>query len=283
MSPRAFTVGCVQLNPTDDRPANIEQAAQAIAQAAARGASLVALPEYVSLLHAGGSVMRSHGRTEDTDPALARFRELAALHGIWISVGSLAIAGPHDKLINRSFLITPGGDIAARYDKLHMFDATLPGGRVIRESSSYVPGVRAVVADTPWARLGLSICYDLRFAALYRALAQAGAEILMVPSAFTQATGVLHWKPLLQARAIENRAYVVAAATCGRHPGGHETHGHAMVIDPDGQVLAEAAGTPEVLCVTIDPDAVTLARTRIPSLSHDRDFDIEQPAAQETA
>jgi predicted amidohydrolase len=276
-----FTVACLQATPGDDRHANIDSAAQGVRDAVARGASLVVLPEYVSFLHASGSAMRSHALREEDDPALAAFQRLAGELGAWILVGSLALATHEDRLANRSFLITPQGTIAARYDKIHMFDATLPDGREIRESSSYRPGNCAVVADTPWARLGLSICYDVRFPGLYRALCQAGAQVLMVPSAFTKATGTLHWRALLQSRAIENGAYVVAAATCGTHPGGHQTHGHAMIVDPNGQVIAEAGDEPAVICAEIDLAAVTAARSRIPSLTHDRTFQLESADALE--
>jgi predicted amidohydrolase len=276
-----FTIGCVQVTPGDDREANIAEAAKAIRAAAARGASLVVLPEYVGYLHASGGAMRNAALAEDADPALSAFRALARELGVWIVVGSLALATDSDKLANRSFLLSAQGDIVARYDKIHMFDATLPGGRVICESSSYRSGTRAVVANTPWARLGLSVCYDVRFPALYRALSQAGAQVLMVPSAFTKATGTLHWRALLQARAIENGAYVVAAATCGTHPGGHQTHGHAMIVDPNGQVIAEAGDEPAVLCAEIDVAAVTAFRERIPSLSHDRAFQVERADASE--
>lgn len=276
MSTGQFTVACVQLNPGEDRPANIERAAQGIEEAARRGAELVVLPEYATFLHASGGAMRRQGLPETDDPALPRFRQLARERGLFILVGSLALAREDGKLANRSFMISDKGEIIARYDKLHMFDATLPGGRVIQESSAYAPGTRAVVVDTPWARIGMSICYDVRFPALYRALSQAGAEVLAVPAAFTKATGTLHWKSLLQARAIENGAYVVAAATCGDHPGGHQTFGHAMIVDPNGQVLAEAGDEPEVICATIDLQAVETARQRIPSLTHDRAFDVER-------
>lgn len=276
-----FTVGCVQLNPNDYRADNIAKAERGVKLAASRGAQLVVLPEYVSYLHASREAMRANALPEGEDPALARFRDVAMAEGVWLLVGSLAVAAGEGKLANRSFLISSSGEVMARYDKLHMFDATLPGGRTIRESSSYLPGARAVVALTPWARLGMSICYDLRFPALYRALAQAGAEVLLVPSAFTKATGTLHWRALLQARAIENGAYVVAAATCGRHPGGHETFGHAMVVDPNGCVIAEAGDEPEVICATIEPAQVAMARERIPSLTHDRAFALEAELAKE--
>jgi predicted amidohydrolase len=276
MNSGSFTVGCVQVNPGDDREINIARAADSVKIAASRGASLVVLPEYVSYLHASGNSMRTHSLREEEDPTVPRFRQVAQEQGVWILVGSVALATEDGKLVNRSFLITATGDIAARYDKIHMFDVTLPGGRVIRESSTYRPGTRAVVARTPWARLGLSICYDVRFPLLYRTLSQAGAEVLAVPSAFTKATGTLHWRELLKARAIENGAYVVAAATCGSHPGGHQTYGHAMIVDPNGKVLAEAGDEPDVICATIDIAAVATARSRIPSLTHDRSFELQR-------
>jgi deaminated glutathione amidase len=229
----------------------------------------------VTFLHASGNVMRNNALREEDDPSLVRFRKLAKDEGVWLLVGSLALATDGGKLANRSFLISASGVVVSRYDKIHMFDATLPGGRTIRESSSYDPGTKAVVVDTPWAKIGMSICYDVRFPALYRALAHSGAQILVVPAAFTKATGELHWKALLQARAIENGAYVVAAATCGTHPGGHETFGHAMIIDPNGRVIAEAGDEPEVICATIDMSKVESVRGRMPSLQHDRAFDIQ--------
>ena len=273
---RRFVVGCVQVNPGEDRQQNIERAVEAVEDAAGRGASLIVLPEYVTFLHANGGAMRSNASREEDDPALKRFREVARTQSVWILIGSLTLAAGDGKLANRSFLISADGDIVARYDKIHMFDATLPGGRVIRESSAYAPGSRAVVARTPWAQLGLSICYDVRFPALYRALSQAGAEILMVPSAFTKATGTLHWKSLLQSRAIENGAYVVAAATCGAHPDGHQTYGHSMIIDPDGKILVEAGDEPAVLIAELDLAVVERARARMPSLTHDRAFRVDQ-------
>jgi predicted amidohydrolase len=282
MSADRFNVACVQVNPGEDREANIQRAEQGVREACSRGAHLVVLPEYVTFLHASGTAMRNQALQESEDPALARFRALARERGIWILIGSLALAGADGKLANRSFLISNEGEIVARYDKLHMFDATLPGGRVIRESSAYTPGEQAVVATTPWAKIGMSICYDVRFPALYRALSQQGAEVLVVPSAFTKATGTLHWKALLQARAIENGAYVVAAATCGTHPGGHQTYGHAMIIDPNGQVLAEAGEEPAVICAAIDTGAVAAARQRIPSLTHDRAFKIARAQIEKT-
>jgi len=281
MSAETFVVGCVQVNPKDDREANIREASNGVREAAARGASLVVLPEYVTFLHASGRAMRENAIAEGDEPALPAFCSLAKELQVWILVGSIAVLAENDKLANRSFLISAAGEIVARYDKLHMFDATLPGGREIRESSSYQPGNEAVIAETPWTQLGLSICYDVRFPTLYRELSQAGAEVLAIPAAFTKATGTLHWKSLLQARAIENGAYILAAATCGEHPGGHKTYGHAMIVDPNGAIVAEAGDDPRVICAEIDLSLVRKARAQIPSLRHDRQFAIHRTGAAE--
>jgi predicted amidohydrolase len=180
-----------------------------------------------------------------------------------------------DKIRNRSYLISNRGAVVATYDKLHMFDATLPGGRTIRESAVYEAGSRAVLVESGWGRLGLTICYDLRFPQLYRALAQKGARIIFVPSAFTRATGEMHWHALLRARAIENGCYIVAPATCGTSPESHPTFGHSMVVDPFGSVVMEAGDDPGVFFAELDLDKVDLARSRIPSLTHDRVFSVD--------
>ncbi|UUZ77205.1 carbon-nitrogen hydrolase family protein [Polaromonas sp. P1(28)-13] len=283
MSGTRFIAGCIQVCPDDDRQANIERACDAVQAAVRMGASLIAMPEYVSFLHASGKAMRMSALREEDDPALARFRQLAKEQRIWILIGSLVLAAGEEKAANRSFVISDSGDIVARYDKLHMFDATLPNGRMIRESSSYAQGNQAVLAQTPWGRLGMSICYDVRFPQLYRVLSQGGAEMLVVPSAFTKATGQMHWKTLIQARAIENAAYVLAPATCGTHPGGHETYGHAMIVDPTGKVIAQAGEAPDVICAEIDIAQVAAARGRIPSLLHDHPFElVSEPASRPT-
>ena len=192
--------------------------------------------------------------------------------GIWLSVGSLAIKVAADKVANRSFLMGPDGRIHARYDKIHMFDVELPNGETYEESRNYRPGGEAVVADTPFGRLGLTICYDLRFPHLYRALAKAGASYLTVPSAFTQVTGEAHWHVLLRARAIETGCFVFAAAQSGTHENGRKTFGHSLIVGPWGEVLADGGTQTGVVTADIDPARVSEARGRIPALQHDRDF-----------
>ncbi len=275
-STSSFVVGCVQVNPGEDKALNLSRLIEGVASAKAQGAALVALPEYATFLHASGSAMRANAQDEETHPSLPRLQKLACEQGVWLLVGSLAIKGPEDRMVNRSYLLSSSGAVVSTYDKIHMFDATLKNGRTIRESSAYAPGDRAVVTETPWAKIGMSVCYDVRFPPLYRALAQAGAELIAIPAAFTRQTGLLHWKALLQARAIENGAFVIAPATCGDHPGGHQTFGHAMIIDPNGQILAEAGDTPQVICATIDPAQVADTRSRVPSLTHDRPFELTQ-------
>jgi predicted amidohydrolase len=282
MTATKFVVGLVQTNPGDDRDVNIARAIDGIQKSASAGAALVVLPEYVTYLHASGNAMRANAPTSETE-ILEHFKRAARANQVWVLVGSLVLSTGGAKLLNRSFLITSAGETVATYDKIHMFDATLPGGRVIRESSAYESGDRAVVVGTPWARLGMSICYDVRFPALYRSLAKAGAELLMIPSAFTKATGTMHWQALLQARAIENGAYVIAPGTCGTHPGGHETYGHSLVVDPMGQIIAAAGEDPAVICAEIDTALVAKARQKIPSLTHDRPFTIEQAGAVHAA
>jgi predicted amidohydrolase len=211
-------------------------------------------------------------RTEDTDRALPVFSALAEELGIWLLIGSLAIRISDTRTANRSFLISPQGSIAARYDKIHLFDVDLPSGEQYRESNTVAGGAAAVAADLPWGRVGLSICYDLRFPHLYRTLAKAGAFAFTVPSAFTETTGKAHWHVLLHARAIENGAFVIAPAQGGLHANGRRTYGHSLIISPWGDVLAEAGTEPEIILAEIDPAGSTDARSRIPSLRHDRDY-----------
>jgi deaminated glutathione amidase len=217
---------------------------------------------------------------EEEDASLAAFRQAARELKLFVNVGSLALKVSPEKAANRSFLIAPDGEIVGRYDKIHMFDVDLPGGESYRESRNYRPGELAVVADLPWGRLGMTICYDLRFPALYRALAEAGASFFSIPSAFTRRTGEAHWHALMRARAIENGCFVLAAAQGGVHENGRETYGHSLVIDPWGRVLAEGGIEPGVVLADVDAAEVAAARARIPSLQHGRRFEVLAPLAE---
>ena len=219
---------------------------------------------------------------EEEDTSLATFREIARRLGIYLHVGSLAIKLSSEKAANRSFLIDRTGEIVARYDKIHMFDVDLAGGESYRESRNYRPGELAVASDLPWGRLGLTICYDLRFPSLYRALADAGCSFIAIPAAFTKQTGEAHWHVLMRARAIENGCFVFAAAQGGRHENGRDTFGHSLVVDPWGNILAEGGTEPGIVMAKIDPAEVAKARSRIPSLQHGRRFEIVQPMAEPT-
>ena len=268
----------VQLSVGDDPAQNLLETLTFLRVAADGGADLVLTPECTNLLSSNRVHQRATLRHEEEDATLAALRAEAAARGIWLLIGSLGVL-THDadgRFANRSFLIGPDGGIAARYDKIHMFDVTLSESERYRESDGFRPGNRAVVADTPFARIGLSICYDLRFPQLYRALAGAGAQILTVPAAFAVATGRAHWEVLLRARAIETGAFVLAPAQCGTHPAttgrARETWGHSLAVAPWGEVLADAGDRPGVALVDLDLDRVAEARGRVPSLSHDRDF-----------
>jgi predicted amidohydrolase len=217
--------------------------------------------------------------SEDEDISLKAYRDLARELKIHLHIGSLALRATPERAVNRSFLIGPGGDILASYDKIHMFDIDLGNGESYRESANYQPGETAVITDLPWGRLGMTICYDVRFPSLYRALAESGASFLAVPSAFTKKTGEAHWTTLLRARAIENGCFVFAAAQAGLHENKRETFGHSLIVDPWGVVLAEGGVEPGVVLATIDPAKVESARKSIPSLQHGRRFSIRDTNA----
>lgn len=268
-------VACLQLCPGEDLQANADAAAALAQQAVDGGARLLLLPEYAAVLHGSGRVMRETARAEDDHPLLSAMRDIARASGAWVLVGSLTVPQDDARVANRSVLLSGSGEVVARYDKIHMFDATLPSGRTIRESSLYRPGDQAVVAATPWGGLGLSVCYDVRFAHLYRALATAGAAFMAIPAAFTAATGPLHWHTLVRARAIENGCYVFAPATCGMHPGEHATYGHSLIVDPWGKVLVDGGTQPGVFFADVDPAETARARGMIPSLQHTRDFTLQ--------
>lgn len=272
-----------QITSGEDPAANLAMLHEMLAEAKAAGAGFVLTPEVTNFVSLDRALQAKVLRTEEDDPTLAGLRETARALGLWLSIGSLALkTGDGDgRFANRSFLIGPDGAVVARYDKIHMFDVQVSATETFRESAAFRPGGRAVVADTPFARLGLSVCYDLRFAYLYRALARAGAEVLLIPSAFTPVTGAAHWEPLLRARAIETGCYVLAAAQTGTHPGTHPgaharqrtTHGHAMAVAPWGEVLADAGTAPGIVYVDLDRAKVAQARARIPALEHDRPFE----------
>jgi predicted amidohydrolase len=266
----SFRAACVQLRSSDDVAANIKDASDLIREAHGRGAQFVATPENTALMAADAGAKLEHSFAEQDDLALAAFRALAAQLGIWLLIGSLAIKVSAEKTANRSFLIGPQGAVAARYDKIHLFDVDLPSGESYRESNSVKGGNCAVTADLPWGRLGLTVCYDLRFPQLYRTLAEAGAFAFTIPSAFTETTGKAHWHVLVRARAIENGAFVFAPAQGGRHANGRSTYGHSLIVAPWGEILAEGGTEPGIVVADIEPARAAEARAGIPSLLHGR-------------
>jgi predicted amidohydrolase len=280
MTAATFTAALVQLRSGLNPQANLDAAVKLIGEAKDGGADYVQTPEMTNIMVLQHEQLFAAIVSEENDSSLATFRELARALQIHLHIGSLAIRVSADKAANRSFLIDPKGEIVARYDKIHMFDVDLAGGESYRESRNYRAGDFGVVADLPWGRLGLTICYDLRFPALYRGLAEAGASFLAIPAAFTRQTGEAHWHVLQRARAIENGCFVFAAAQGGRHENGRETFGHSLIIDPWGRILAEGGTEPGVVLATIDPAAISAARGRIPSLQHGRRFEIIEPMAE---
>ena len=263
-------VACVQNCAGPEIGPSLEEATALVRAARAQGAELICLPEYFSCLKTSDDQFVVGALSEAEHPALPHFRDLARELGAWLLLGSLAIKAGPGKVTNRSYLVDAAGEIAARYDKLHLFDVDLADGERYRESAAVAPGSQAVVAPTPWATLGLSICYDLRFPYLYRALAQAGAQILTVPAAFARTTGQAHWHVLLRARAIETGCYVLAPCQCGTHGGGRPTYGHSLIVDPWGRILADGGDEPGIVTATLDLAEVAKARAMIPALQHDR-------------
>jgi predicted amidohydrolase len=275
-----FTVGLVQMRSGLSPSANLDTAVKLIGEAKAAGADYVQTPEMTNIMDIRRERMLAAVVPEENDTSLARLRELARALGIWLHIGSLAVKVSPDRAANRAFLIDPAGEIVARYDKIHMFDVDLAGGESYRESNSFRPGDCAVAADLPWGRLGLTICYDLRFPSLYRALAEAGCSFIAIPAAFTKQTGEAHWHILIRARAIENGCYVLAAAQGGAHENGRSTFGHSLVVDPWGRILAEGNTEPGIVIAKVDPAEVAAARGRVPSLRHGRRFEIVEPLAE---
>jgi predicted amidohydrolase len=275
-----FKVGLIQMRSGLDPQANLTAALALIDEAKRAGADYLQTPEMTNILAIKRDHLFANIVAEENDATLATLREVARKLSIYIHIGSLAIKASPEKAANRSFLIDRRGDVIARYDKIHMFDVDLAGGESYRESNNYRSGEVAVVADLPWGRLGMTVCYDLRFPDLYRALAEAGASFLAIPSAFTRQTGEAHWHVLQRARAIENGAFVFAAAQGGRHENGRDTFGHSLIVDPWGRIIAEGGTEPGVVMAEIDPAEVAAARARIPSLRHGRRFELIEPMAE---
>jgi len=265
-------VACVQMRSGTDVTENIAAASALIRRAAAGGADLIATPEMTTLLERKQGVVWEKSTEEAADTGLKAFQALAKELGVTLLVGSMAIRAEGGKCANRSFLIGPDGAVVTRYDKIHMFDVQLNAGNIYRESDSYAAGGQAVVATLPNVKLGLTICYDVRFPELFRQLAIAGAQVIAVPAAFTKITGEAHWHILLRARAIETGCFVIAPAQGGKHQDGRETFGHSLIIDPWGEVLAEGGVEPGVIAATLDLAKVDEVRGKIPSLSHVRPF-----------
>jgi deaminated glutathione amidase len=278
MSASRFTAACVQMRSTRDPIRNRDDAVALVREAAERGARFVQTPEMTSLVERDRKSLFGKVGPEDRDPTLAALRDVARERGIVVQIGSIAVR-EGDKIANRAFLIGPAGEVVAAYDKIHLFDVDLPNGESWRESNTYAGGDRAVVAETPWGFLGVTICYDLRFAALYRALAENGAAFLSAPACFTRQTGEAHWHVLNRARAIETGSFMISAAQAGLHEDGRETFGHSLIVDPWGRVLAEGGTEPGVILAEIDPALVADARARIPALGNARPFRVDVAGA----
>jgi deaminated glutathione amidase len=271
-------IALLQLNVSDNPAANLEVTMEMVRRAHAGGAEFILTPECTNGLSSSRAHQRDTFRHEGSDLTLAELREEVAKLGVWLLIGSLGlkVRGKDGRFANRSLLIGPDGGIVARYDKIHMFDVNVSDSEVYRESAAYRPGSRAVLAETAIGRIGMTVCYDVRFPQLYRRLAQAGAQVITVPSAFNHITGAAHWETLLRARAIENGCFILAPAQAGQHLDsvgkGRRTHGHSLAISPWGEVLVDGGTEPGISFADLDLDAVARARARIPSLSHDRAF-----------
>jgi predicted amidohydrolase len=268
-----FRAACIQLRSGEDVAENVRAASALIREAAAGGAQFIATPENTTLMAPDAGAKLASSFAASDDPALPAFAALAQDLSVHLLIGSLAIKVGESKTANRSILFRPDGRMAARYDKIHLFDVELDGGESYAESATVAGGSQAVLAPTPWGGIGMTVCYDVRFPALYRALANAGAFAFTVPSAFTVPTGEAHWHVLLRARAIENGAFVFAPAQGGTHANGRRTYGHSLIVGPWGEVLAEAGTDPGVIYADIDPAASAAARAKLPSLRHGRDFE----------
>ncbi len=269
----SLTVACIQMRSGQTPENNFEVLAPLICQVASEGVKYVLTPEITNFSVRDKTKMESLASAEDHDIFVVGGKKLAQEQSIWLHFGSLILKTESGNIVNRSMVISPAGEIFARYDKIHMFDVDLPGGESWRESNHFIPGEEAVISSLPFANIGLSICYDVRFPQLYRSLVHAGASILTIPAAFTRQTGEAHWHVLLRARAIENAAFVLAAAQGGKHEDGRETFGHSIIIDPWGRIIAEVDGAePTYIIAELELNEVTTARNRIPALKNERDF-----------
>ncbi|MFN0217746.1 MAG: carbon-nitrogen hydrolase family protein [Hyphomicrobium sp.] len=280
-NPMRFRVGLAQMRSGRDVDANIADAIALIREAARLGAHYVQTPEVTTLMESDPARLLAVSEPEAGNRALEAFAAAARDCGVWLHIGSMGVKLDDRLLANRSYVFTPRGAVAARYDKIHMFDVDLGNGDVYSESATYRPGVRAVLAELPWGPLGLTICYDLRFPALHRALAKGGAKFLAAPAAFTRMTGEAHWHALLRARAIETQSFVFAASQGGRHENGRETYGHSLIISPWGEILAEAGSDPGVVVADIDVAVIDAVRRKIPSLDHDQAFELVTVEAEQ--
>jgi predicted amidohydrolase len=263
---------CVQMTSGVEVAGNIEQSTALIRAAHADGAQIVGLPEVANLCQKSRRRALEAARFEENEPALKAWRKLAGELDIWLFAGSMVIKIAEDKLVNRAYMITPDGAVAAKYDKIHMFDVDLPNGESYRESDLFEPGDKSLLVDSPWGGIGVTICYDVRFPQLYRALAKAGANMIWTSAAFTRTSGKAHWHVMQRARAIETGAWILAPAQCGDHEDGRGTYGHALIVSPWGEVVADAGEEPGYIVADLDLGRVTEARQSIPSLRHDRDF-----------
>ena len=269
-----FKAACIQFTAAPEAERNTEKALRLMREAVAAGADLVCFPEFFGGVQADGPRFVPTAFPQGSHPVLSALRRSAVSSRRWLLLGSLGVTLGDGRIANRSYLIDPEGGIAARYDKIHLFDVDLGAGKAYRESATISAGSEAVVAKTPWGQLGLSVCYDLRFPQLYRALAKAGATMLAIPAAFTRLTGKAHWHVLVRARAIENGAYVFAPCQNGTLAGGGECYGHSLIVDPWGEVLADGGEDEGFIIADIDPAKVAEARRRIPALANDRPFTV---------
>jgi predicted amidohydrolase len=279
----ATTIAALQTSPQATMAAALDQTLSLATEAVTAGAVLLGTPEYCGGLVSDGPALRPPHAHEDEHDYLNGIKRFAAQNNVWFLVGSIAITAADGRIYNRGFVLDNTGQVRSRYTKIHMFDIQFTDADVYRESATVEAGSDVALLDTPVGAVGHTICYDLRFPNLYRQLAQAGAQVLAIPAAFTKKTGELHWHTLNRARAIENGAYVFAPCATGKVPGGGEAYGHSLIIDPWGEVLADGREQPGVVMADIDLDSVSQARARIPSLSHDREFTLVQQRCDDVA